>query len=227
MKSNVRQFAIVAMTLATVWPSVTTAGSLAGRTRLEIGAGWRHHPEQTARVFYVDDQRIVTATEGAVGRLGLSYWSTEELAFAVDYTLHDVEVDNRIDSYGYSYDHASIVHSLMFGMRLYWPQSRPYAAMRPYFSAGAGPFFGTSQYWFDDECDCDRYGFASHMVVAGARLGGGIDFLMGRNFMFGFNGGYNFVEDFSRPIGGRYDYSGSDFGMSVSFLFGGRRIRRL
>ena len=45
-----------------------------------------------------------------------------------------------------------------------------------------------------------------------------------QDFMLGFNGGYNFVDDFPYAIGGRRDYSGSEFGVSFSYLFGrGRR----
>ncbi len=43
---------------------------------------------------------------------------------------------------------------------------------------------------------------------------------MGTNFMMGFSGGYNFQEDFIRPVNGRYNYNGPEMKVSFSFLFG-------
>ena len=201
-----------------------SAGPLAGRSRLEFGGGMRHHPALSEFAVYDGNDLTSGANEGGFAKIGLSTWLTEDLAFALDYTIHDIETEYWSDSYGDRWEEVQLVHSVMFGFRLYWPQSRPYSAMRPYFSAGAGPFMGTIEYREDEPCDCDSYEEVDHTAVFGARVGGGVDLLMGRNFMIGFNGGYVFADEFENPVGGRYDYSGSEFGMSFSVLFGrGRR----
>lgn len=198
-----------------------SADSFAGKSRLELGLGWRHNPSRDGTVIYVDNDHVFSTTDAAIGRLGLSYWNSEDMAFAIDYTIHDIEHDTRPDAYGIYYDETTVVHSLMFGLRFYMPQSGAYSAMRPYFSAGGGPFMGTTEKEWDENCGCETYAEVHHLVVPAARLGGGIDFQVGPHVMLGFNGGYNFVDEFSQPIGGRSNYSGSDFGMSVSLLFGG------
>lgn len=214
--------AVLILALVAVTMSTSVAGTFAGKTRLELGVGWRHNPGRTGNLVYVDNDPFVSASDGAVGRLSLSHWGSDDMAFALDYTIHDVETGSEVDAYGTLYDSTTIVHSLMFGFRFYMPQSGAYTAMQPYFSVAGGPFIGTTEYNSPEDCGCDTYTEVHHVVVPAARLGGGIDFQMSPHLMLGFYGGYNFVEEFSEPIGGRYDYSGSDFGMSVSLLFGGR-----
>ena len=200
--------------------SAVSAGPLFGRSRLEFGGGLRHHPALSEIAGGIDDDMISGAANGGFAKVGLSKWIGEDIAFAVDYTVHDVETSSWSDYYGENWDEIQLVHSVMFGFRFYWPQSRPYSATHPYFSAGAGPFMGTIEYHEDGPCDCERHEEIYHTAVLGARLGGGVDFLMGRNFMIGFTGGYVFAEEFTNPVGGRHDYSGSEFGMSFSILFG-------
>jgi hypothetical protein len=198
--------------------SEAAAFSLRGRAKLEIGGGWRHHPDNWRSATYANDR--LAAADGAVGRVGLAFWTNDNAALTMNYTIHDVETNSLVDDYGYRYEHTTLVHSLLFGMRFYMSQPRRYSPVLPYLSAEAGPFFGTAAISENDDCNCDDNVDTRTMTVAAARLGGGIDFMVGPQFMVGFNGGYNFVEDFAEPIGGRYDYSGSDFGMSFSFLFG-------
>jgi hypothetical protein len=194
--------------------------NLRGLGRLELGGGWRHHPANVESAVYVDDHLAASATDGAVGRIGFGYWTDDNVALTVDYTVHDVETFPRLDSYGYEYNQTTIVHSILFGLRYYLPRSQPYSSVLPYFSAGAGPFIGTAAWSEYDDCDCEEHIESNSTAVASARLGGGVDFMVGPRFMVGFNGGYNFVERFTEPIGGRYNYSGSDFGVSFSFLLG-------
>jgi hypothetical protein len=209
------------LVLAVVYSSVS-ARPLAGRTRLEFGGGVRHHQAMSEIAVSFDDDNAWGAAHGGFAKIGVSNWISEDIAFAIDYTIHDVETDTWWGDYGDRWEELQLVHSVMFGFRFYWPQSRPYSTMRPYFSAGAGPFMGTIEYHEEDACDCEMYKEIDHTAVLGARLGGGIDFLMGRDFMVGLTGGYVFADEFTNPVGGRYDYSGSEFGMSFSILFGRR-----
>jgi outer membrane protein W len=222
MKSQFKRLMAFSFGLVMVLALAAEAGSLAGRSRIEVGAGIRHHDSHNRTEIHWDDGIYVGSSSGAVGSVTLSYWDNETLAMALGYTVHDVETDQWVDFYGYVIDETVVVHSLMLGLRYYLPQSRPYSAVRPYLAAGAGPFFGTTSYVENDHCDCEYYSEVEHQTVFGARLGGGVDFQLGRRFMFGATGAYNFVDDFSEPIGGRYDYSGSEFGISLSYLFGRR-----
>ncbi len=200
----------------------TGAGNLAHRTRLELGFGIRSHSDHV-RTYSGWDEVDVLGSSGTVGTIGVSYWDNENIAYTLSYSLHDIEHDSWVDDWGYDVHETTVVQSLMFGIRYYLPQSRPYSAFRPYLSAAAGAFIGTDEYGEESCCGCDEYSEVHTMTVAGARLGGGVDLLMGRRFMVGLTGGYNFAEKFPRAIGGRRDYSGSEFGLSFSYLFGGGR----
>jgi hypothetical protein len=200
------------------------AGRLAGRSRIELGAGFRNHEKlNRTEIRWADGLRVGSST-GVVGSLTFSYFDSESLAMTLSWTIHDVETDTWVDFYGDIYDETTVVHSLMLGFRFYFPQSRRHSPFRPYLALGAGPFMGTTELrdgdWCDCDCCCDCYSESETQAVFGARLGGGVDFLLGRHFIFGATGAYNFVDEFDEPLGGRYDYSGSEFGISLSYLFG-------
>ena len=57
-------------------------------------------------------------------------------------------------------------------------------------------------------------------ATTGGHLGGGIDFHASRSFSIGVNGGYNWMVDFSQPVGVRDNYSGPEIGFTLGFLFG-------
>ena len=202
-----------------MFADTASARSLSHRSRIELGAGIRSHTDHVRTRISWDEVDVFTST-GVVGMVALSHWENENIAYVLSYTVHDIERETWVDHWGAEAHETSVVHSLMFGFRYYLPQSRPYSSMRPYLSAGVGPFIGTTEYGETDACDCEVYSEIDNMTVAGARLGGGVDVLLGRRVMLGFTGGYNFVEDFPRSIGGRRNYSGSEFGLSFSYLFG-------
>jgi hypothetical protein len=54
----------------------------------------------------------------------------------------------------------------------------------------------------------------------GADFGLGVDFLIAHRFMLGTEVSYNLVTDFSEPIGGKKNYSGMEYSVSISWLFG-------
>jgi hypothetical protein len=57
-------------------------------------------------------------------------------------------------------------------------------------------------------------------ATTGGHFGAGVDFHVARSFAIGVNGGYNWMLDFSRPVGARDNYSGLEFGLSIGRLFG-------
>jgi outer membrane protein W len=194
-------------------------GDIMGRTEVEIGLGVRHHENNNSHVIW-NQGDLYSSSEGAVGRIGMSYFANENIAYSMSYTVHDVETDSWTYYNDLEAEETTLVHSLMFGMRYYLPQSRPRSAMRPYLAAGIGPVFGTYSYDEVNDCGCDVYSHTETSTVMGTRLGGGVDFMFGPRVSFGVNAGYNFFEDFDEPIAGRRDYSGSEFGVSFGYLFG-------
>lgn len=90
--------------------------------------------------------------------------------------------------------------------------------VKPYLAAGLGPVIGSSE----------GAGMSLDATFAGARtrasVGGtvaaGVDFHLGRHFTLGVEGGYQWMADFSDPIGARDNYSGFQFGVNIGCLFG-------
>jgi len=91
-------------------------------------------------------------------------------------------------------------------------------AVRPYLAVGLGPVIGSSS----------GAGTSIEGAFAGARtrasvggtVGAGVDFLLGRHFGIGVEGGYQWMADFSDPIGARDNYGGFQLGLNVGWTFG-------
>ena len=85
--------------------------------------------------------------------------------------------------------------------------------IRPYLTAGIGPYFGSDVRWNEDDItDAD---FATAM---GAYPGVGMDLLLSRHFIFNIDLRYHFIE-FGEPLRGIRDYSGTNVvaGFKIAF----------
>jgi hypothetical protein len=92
-------------------------------------------------------------------------------------------------------------------------------AVRPYLAVGLGPVFGGSSgagIWVDDGAFA---GSRTRASVGGA-IDAGVDFHLGRHWSLGVGGGYQWMVDFSEPVGARDNYSGFQLGVSIGWLFG-------
>jgi caspase domain-containing protein len=90
--------------------------------------------------------------------------------------------------------------------------------IKPYVAVGVGPVFGSSVGTFSGSRA--RVSGVNEQATVGGHVGGGVDFHLARWFSVGVNGGYNWMADFSTPVGARSNYSGPEFGMTFGFLFG-------
>jgi hypothetical protein len=97
-------------------------------------------------------------------------------------------------------------------------------AIKPYLVARFGPVIGASA----GASKTNNYFFAGAQsaATAGGHLGAGVDVLLGRSWSIGVSAGYNLMADFSKPIGGRYNYNGFEATVSFGWLFGkGYRVQ--
>ena len=85
--------------------------------------------------------------------------------------------------------------------------------LRPYLTAGIGPYFGWDGRW-----DNDSLVDANFSSAMGAYPGIGLDLLLSRNFIFNIDLRYHLVE-FGKPLKGAEDYSGLNAiaGFKVAF----------
>jgi len=91
-------------------------------------------------------------------------------------------------------------------------------AIRPYLAAGLGPVIGASS-GASSGIDGAFAGSRTRATIGGT-VGAGVDFHLGRHFTLGVEGGYQWMADFSDPIGALDNYSGVQFGLNLGWVFG-------
>jgi hypothetical protein len=90
--------------------------------------------------------------------------------------------------------------------------------VKPYLTVGLGPVIGQS-----DGTSAGPGGAfvgSRSQAAVGGHLGGGVDIHLSRRWSFGLSAVFNWMTDFSEPIGKRDNYSGFDVRLSVGWLFG-------
>lgn len=124
-------------------------------------------------------------------------------------------------------DAAQVVTSIPVVVRWY-PARRltRSRAVEPYVTGGVGPVFGVDTIYTRDDEDDDRHwhhdGYHStHVGTAfGGRVGGGVDFRLGRLFSLGVGGAYNWDSGFSEDLWRAPRPTGGEFTVSFGFNFG-------
>jgi len=155
----------------------------------------------------------MTRVEDLVGAFSYAYWTHDQLATYV--TLRGLVVEaTSIDGATGTSESAVVVTSAMFGIRLY-PFSSARTPLRPYASAGVGPYIGVESY---KETDIHIVENVKTLGSFGGYLGGGLDIQMGRHLMMGVHLGYNIMEDFPEPLGLEKNYSGVEVSAGISLL---------
>jgi hypothetical protein len=91
-------------------------------------------------------------------------------------------------------------------------------SVKPYLAVGLGPVIGSSS-GAGTGTDGAFAGSRTRASVGGT-FGAGVDVHFGRHFTLGVEGGYQWMADFSDPIGARDNYSGFQFGLNIGWLFG-------
>jgi hypothetical protein len=97
-------------------------------------------------------------------------------------------------------------------------------AVKPFLAVGLGPVIGSSSgssLTFDG-----AFAGSRTRASVGGTVGGGVDFLLSRHFSLGLEAGYQWMADFSDPIGAADNYSGFQFGLNIGWLFGKGRAAR-
>jgi outer membrane protein W len=153
---------------------------------------------------------------GFTGSLFYSYWSSE--ALALNLSIGGMAVDIKTESsFLRSYTETVIVSQFLVGAKYYFLPATYSSNVRPFVSAGIGPFIGSH-----DKVKTGPFAsYESRIETAlGGQIGAGLDMAMGRYFMTGFSFAYNLQTDFDEPIGGSDNYGGPVFGIGFSVLFG-------
>lgn len=183
-----------------------------GRNRVELRVGMWRVPDTSASVTARSDAMNVFA--------GLQYrrYLREDLAMTFAIQGLGAESGATVSSQGVFAGNAAVL-AIPIGVR--W---NPFSAIdhnqpiKPFVAASIGPVFGASNGSFAGSGGI----FTGNRTQAttGGHLGAGVDFHVARAFSIGVNGGYNWMVDFSQPVGARDNYSGPELGFTLGFLFG-------
>lgn len=217
MSSKFNLILIVLLLIVSV--SMTSeAQNLVNRSRIEIRGGAEDNGLDNNVTIGINNVEVSSGT-GTMVAIGYSKYIQENLAITI--FVSPMILNNNIGiSIGVVNTGTSTVTPVYIGARYYVFESTYGKSMRPYLSFAAGPVIGS-----ESETNVDMsVEFSSHNETAfGAKLGLGVDFLVSRSFIIGLDGGYNAMSNFSNPILGEDNYSGAEFSLGFSFLFGGNK----
>jgi hypothetical protein len=210
---------IILMGILTLLVSVAmnaNSGSLKNRSGIEIGFGFREDSglENEHTVFNVVNR---TSIENMTFSLGFNHWIEENVAFNLSISVIDSENRTGIDEFGV-YDYNYAVVPIMAGFRFYPNQSRNHSNFRPFISMAMGPVIRSSNY---DYVGHGAYNETYTETVFGGKVGAGVDIIMGKHMLLGFDGSYNHYSDFDSQFGLENVYNGPEFGIRFGFVFGG------
>ena len=198
------------------WSADIHAGPLKNRSQIGLRVGTfidKGGTAQSSTPVVVSS----TGTGNVIGGLIFARWLEESFAITFAITGLDADVRNTVGFSGVS-NSVSSVASIMLGMRYYLPESTYKTAYRPYLAVGVGPVF-----WAGSLNEAGPFGVVNlneTMTAFGSHFGGGVDIELSRHFMLGANLGYNLLADFSEIRIGKNNYSGFEFALGISYLWG-------
>ncbi|MFZ5980750.1 MAG: outer membrane beta-barrel protein [Candidatus Zixiibacteriota bacterium] len=205
----------IAMILLFVLAAAAGAQSLEKRHQLEIRFGmWNQTTDARSEV---DGSVTVTAeNNGLTGGIAYGHWLKEYLGLYIGVSFLSADVRQTVSVLQVSSE-TDYVIPVLFGLKYYFlPSSYP-SSIKPYVKAAVGPYFGNQS---ETSVSLVVISESRSETAFGGQLGAGVDFILGRHFMTGISGAYNLQADFAQPIGGSANYSGPEFTINLSYLFG-------
>jgi hypothetical protein len=188
--------------------------SLQDRHRLEFRVGYWDAQLSRASLPTVTAEEW-TRVENVTFAISYSHWLHDKLATDVSFRALIAEA-TVIERPAQDWENAVLINSATIGFRLY-PISSRRTPLRPYITAGVGPYIGV-EYRRDLE-DRDIESMTA-MGTVGSYAGGGLDIQMGRHMMAGLRLEYNSIVDFPDALAGQRNHSGLEFSAGISVLIG-------
>lgn len=189
---------------------------------------WDITDDQAGISVYHNDVLTEVEVLGISGAISFSHMVST--SFAWEFSLGGFSnfeaagVEKR--SYNYEtfyFDSRSVSVSYALVGLIYYPLNDPdrnesgpggfLSFLRPYFTAGMGPYFGYDAWWDEDDIIDSNF-----VTTMGVYPGMGFDLFMSKNFIFNIDVRYHFVE-FSKPLKGLTKYNGPNVvaGIKIGF----------
>jgi hypothetical protein len=186
--------------------------AIAGRHRIELLFGG-----SSASATVPQGISVVESVNG-FGGLQYTVFAREDLGITFGLVGRAAESATISANHGVLAADSALV-ALPVGVRWNPFTSRhPSSQLKPFVAATIGPVFGAGSQSFVGPGSVANASFTETTVGGDALLG--MDFHIARWFSVSVTGGYNWMANFSRPIGAHSNYGGPEFGFSFGFLFG-------
>jgi len=198
---------------------VTQSSNLEGRHGLDLNIGIYDNTNISSltSISGLNTSVVTNSSIGFMGSIAYQYWFKNFLSFRIGAGALVTDVNTKTTSGIEVSSEVATVAPVLTGVNFYPLQISEENTVLPYVSVCAGPYIGVYSK--------SEVGIASVTeetiveTVIGAKLGAGLDFLVGSLFKLGFNAGYHFVGDYSQPIGSETNYSGPEYSLSFGFVF--------
>jgi hypothetical protein len=196
------------------------AYAVAGRNRLGVSLGmWR-----PAGSGNTPASGTTVGVETADFRAGLQYtrFLREDLAATLSFDVLSAKSDVVTlsgNSYSISQRLSTQLIAVPVGIR--WNPLRGdlrFKPIKPYATIGVGPVMGAAVTGSSGQSS--PFVGARAAMTFGVFAGAGADVVLGRRWSIGVSAGYNWMANFSKPIGSRRNYSGLDVGVSLGWIWG-------
>jgi hypothetical protein len=208
----VRSVALIVLALTAITSvAFGQPGPMKGSSSFGVNIGlWNE--VQAGQKLTVNGIKQSAKASGFVGGVGYSYWMREYLAVTIEASMLSGEASSTV-SLSNIQQHANSVISVLIGMKYFLPQPEPEDRVRPFVALGIGSYIGS-------ETENSLFSQSAHSEsVIGARLGVGLDALLGSWFKLSANVGYNMMGDFKTPVGARNNFNGYDMSFGFGFVF--------
>lgn len=217
-----RNHFLVALAVLSItrFPAALEGQGLSGRSQVQVGLGLAFRGSSGITTSGSGIRTEAKAT-GVLGLVVCSRWLNEDLALTASAGLLSAGAKISAGTGAFESRAASVL-LLFVGARQYFLGVTFGSQWRPYASVELGPVVG-SQSWL--ELGEANRGESVITAAMGARIGGGIDFLLGRRAVLAVSAGYHLMTDFPHSIGGKENHSGPDIGLSMGVRFGGKGDR--
>ncbi|NNJ54419.1 MAG: hypothetical protein HKP17_14720 [Ignavibacteriaceae bacterium] len=199
--------------------SIVQSGNLEGRHGLDLNIGIYDNTNITSitSVSGINSSVVTNSSIGFMGSIAYQYWFKDYLSFRIGAGALITDVKTKTTAGAEVSSEVATVAPILTGVNFYPLQISEENSVLPYLSISAGPYIGVY--------NKSEVGIATVTqetiveTVIGAKLGAGLDFLIGSLFKLGVNAGYHFMGDYSRPIGSETNYSGPEYSLSFGFVF--------
>ena len=146
------------------------------------------------------------------GGISVSHWAQEDLAIKFSAGMMTGSETISITSNNQVQDVSAVI-PILIGINYYLPEPLSANRIRTFISGSIGTYTGHE---IKNNILLLR---VNSETVMGARAGAGVDYILFKHALLGANLGYNAMNDFSHPIGGKNNYNGGDFSLQFDYLF--------